>query len=66
MGTPQLIIRAINREVVQFINTPEMKERLAAEATEAAPPNTPEELSAYYARQVAMWERFVKSPGVKF
>ncbi len=64
-GTPAPIVRAINREIVQFINTAEMKERLAAEATEAAPPNTPEEFKQFFARQVVMWERFIKSSGVK-
>ena len=64
-GTPPAIVRAINREVVQFINSPEMKEKLALEATEAAPPNTPEEFRDFFARQVAMWDRFIKSSGVK-
>ena len=64
-GTPAAIVLAINREVVLYINTPEVKERLAAEATDAAPPNTPEEFRETFARQVAMWERFIKSSGVK-
>ncbi len=64
-GTPPAIVRAINREVVQFINSPEMKEKLALEATEAAPPNTPEEFREFFARQVVMWDRFIKSSGVK-
>jgi tripartite-type tricarboxylate transporter receptor subunit TctC len=66
MGTPQPVLQKINREVVQFIHTPEMRERLALEATEPAPPNTPDEFRAAFARQVAMWERFVKTSGVKF
>jgi tripartite-type tricarboxylate transporter receptor subunit TctC len=64
-GTPLPIVRAINREVVQYVNTPDMKERLALEATEAAPPNTPEEFRENFSRQVAMWERFIKSSGIK-
>ena len=64
-GVPPLIVLALNREVSQFMNSPEMKGRLAAEGAEAAPPRSPAEFKQTFARQVDMWEKFIKTSGIK-
>lgn len=64
-GVPPAILFALNREVGQFMNTPEMKRRLAADGAEAAPPNSPAEFKRVFAKQIEMWERFIRTSGIK-
>jgi tripartite-type tricarboxylate transporter receptor subunit TctC len=59
-GTPRPIILAINKEVNQILQNPEMIAKLAADGAEAEPPNTPEELNRRIDREVEKWTRFYK------
>jgi hypothetical protein len=47
------------------MNSADMKERLAAEGTEAAPPISPEEFRKMFTNEVNKWERFVKKSGIR-
>jgi tripartite-type tricarboxylate transporter receptor subunit TctC len=59
-GTPRAITAAINRVVTEGMNSPQMKERLAAEGSEPAERMTPEELRAILVRERVEVERRVK------
>ena len=63
--TPMTIVRIINRDVLDLMNSPEMKEKLAADAAEAAAPNTPEDFRKAIAREVEVWDKFIKTSGIK-
>lgn len=64
-GTSPAILLVLNREVSQFMNSPEMKEKLALEVTEAAPPGSPAEFKAAFVSEVDKWEKFLKSASIK-
>lgn len=64
-GTPSVVIQIINRDVSAVTNTPDMKEKVSADAAEIAPPNSPGEFSALLAREIAMWETFVRRSGIR-
>ena len=59
-GTPRPIVAALNRVVIDGMNTPEMTKRLAAEGAEPAERLAPAELKATVAREYAEVERTVK------
>jgi tripartite-type tricarboxylate transporter receptor subunit TctC len=63
--TPMTIVRTINRDVMDMMNSPEMKEKLTADAAEAAPPNTPEDFRKIITREVELWDKFIKTSGIK-
>ena len=64
-GVPPAIVAALNSEAQRFMNSAEMKSRLAAEGTEAAPANTPDEFRRTFVSQVDLWERFIRRSGIK-
>ena len=64
-GVPQAIQLAISREVGEIMNSPEVKEKVAADGAEAAPPGSPAEFSRRFAQEMGMWEKFIKSSGIK-
>ena len=47
------------------MNSTEMKDKLAADGAEAAPARSPREFTARFAAQVAMWDKFIKTSGIK-
>ena len=63
--TPMTIVRIINRDVLDVMNSPEMKEKLAADAAEPALPNTPEDFRRIVTREVEVWDKFIKTSGIK-
>ena len=65
-ATPLPILVNINREVSQFMNSPEMKAKLALDATEAAPPRSPAQFKAEFVSEVNKWEKFFQTAGLKF
>ena len=62
--TPPTIITKLNREIVRILQTQEMKERLAADGSEAVG-NTPEQFGAHIKSEVAKWAKVVKEAGIK-
>jgi tripartite-type tricarboxylate transporter receptor subunit TctC len=64
-GTSKRIINAINRVVGEFIGSPQMAQKLAAEGSQPAERMTPEELKVQFARDYEETERQVKQLKVK-
>jgi tripartite-type tricarboxylate transporter receptor subunit TctC len=65
-GTPAPVLLLINREVSEFMNSAEVKQRLEVDATEAAPPQSPAQFKAEFIAEVNKWEKFFKTSGLKF
>jgi len=64
-GTPAAILSAFNREVSLIVNSAELKAKLAADGSEPAPANTPEQYRDSLAKEITRWERLVKTTGIK-
>ena len=62
-GTPPEIVARIHREIARIVQSPDIRERLAAQGLEAAT-NTPAEFSAYIEAEVAKWGRVIRQAGV--
>jgi tripartite-type tricarboxylate transporter receptor subunit TctC len=59
-GTAPAIVLAINKEVNQIVQQPEIKARLAALGAETVPPNTPAQFTQTLEAEVAKWAKFFK------
>jgi tripartite-type tricarboxylate transporter receptor subunit TctC len=64
-GMPAAILNAVNSEVASIMNSPEMAQAVAADGAEVAPPAPPAAFKAKFARQIDMWENFIKRTGIK-
>ncbi len=64
-GTPMAIVEKINAAVIQVMNLPETQKVLAADGAEAAPPATPEEFKAKFARDYAELEKTISAANIK-
>jgi tripartite-type tricarboxylate transporter receptor subunit TctC len=65
LKTPDAIVAVINRDVLAATNTPEMREKISADAAEVAAPNTPAQFRALVLREISMWHKIVRTPGVR-
>ncbi len=63
-GTPSALVLSINRDVSAVVNAPEMKERLAADGAEAAPPNTPTQFRDLILAETARWSKIINNLGL--
>lgn len=63
-GTPRPIIVRLNAESVKTVQTPELREILAAEGSEPVA-STPEQFAATIAAEVTRWMKVVKAAGIK-
>jgi tripartite-type tricarboxylate transporter receptor subunit TctC len=64
-GTPRPILDAVNRHVGEFMNSPQMSQKLTAEGSEAAPRMTPDEFRAAFLRDYQEFERQIGQIKVK-
>ena len=64
-GTPRAIVNAVNRVVGDFMNSPQMAQKLAAEGSQAAERTTPEDFRAFFAREYEEVERQIRQIKVK-
>jgi tripartite-type tricarboxylate transporter receptor subunit TctC len=64
-GTPAPLVLALNREIGAVMGAPEVKERLAADGAEAAPPNTPAQFRDLINAEIARWGKIIKRLGLK-
>ena len=64
-GTPRPIIALWNREAARIVNAPEVEKKLSADGVEPAAPNTPEEFSAAFRRNVDNLDKFFRNSGIK-
>ncbi|MEQ1772967.1 MAG: tripartite tricarboxylate transporter substrate binding protein [Burkholderiales bacterium] len=63
-GTPLAVVQALNREVVQILNAPDMLEKFANDGSEPAP-GTPEKLRELFNRDIDKWTRLFERIKVK-
>jgi tripartite-type tricarboxylate transporter receptor subunit TctC len=63
-GTPKAVIKRLHDEIVRAVNSPDMNERLASSALEAAP-NTPEQFRKMVADELQRWARVIKEAGIR-
>ena len=63
--TPANIVSVLNRELVQAVSAPELKEKMASDGALPGAPLNPAELKAEYATDYARWDGVMKKAGVK-
>ena len=63
-GTPRPVVARLNAELVRIMHSPEVKDRLAAMATDPVT-STPEEFADYIKREIAKWGDVVRKAGLK-
>jgi len=63
-GTPPVIVRKLNTEVVKLLHLPDVRERLLATGTEASG-TTPEEFAAYIKSEIVKWAKVVRESGAR-
>jgi tripartite-type tricarboxylate transporter receptor subunit TctC len=63
-STPRALLRRMNSDAVQALNSPEVRERLHA-AGQSAAPSTPEEFQQEIRSDYAVWGKVVKSLNLK-
>jgi tripartite-type tricarboxylate transporter receptor subunit TctC len=61
---PSLIAR-LNRDVSAQMNAPEVREKLAADGAEPAPPDTPARFRAVIAAEISRWDKVVKALNIR-
>lgn len=62
--SPGLIL-TLNQAITAVLAAPEVKDRLAADGAEAAPPNTPTEFRKLIADEITRWSAFLKRVPLK-
>jgi tripartite-type tricarboxylate transporter receptor subunit TctC len=63
-GTPKPVIKRLHAEIARAVASPDMGERLAVSALEAAP-NTPEQFRKKIEEELKRWARVIKDAGIK-
>ena len=63
-ATPKEIVGRLAAAIAQSVQTPDMKQRLAAIGTEPAA-NTPEQFAAFLRDETAKWANVVRNAGIK-
>ena len=63
-GTPRPIVMRLNSELAKIMHAPDLKDRLAAMATEPRT-STPEEFAAYLRQEMAKWGEVLRKAGIK-
>lgn len=63
-GTPAEALQRLNREIVQTLPAPDVKQRLAQEGIELRT-STPAELASLNAEQFAKWMKVIREAGIK-
>ncbi len=62
---PVALIATLNKSVVAVMAAPEVRERLATDGAEAAPPNTPAEFDRMIATEIERWSAFLARARLK-
>ena len=63
-GTSSDIVNRLNRELVNIVRMPDVRDRLAAQGFDALS-TTPAEFAAYLRSEIAKWGKVVKATGVR-
>ncbi len=64
VGTPNAIVARLHKEMESALRSPEMRDRLAAEGSEAVA-TSPQEFGKFILSEIAKWAKVVKAAGVK-
>ncbi len=64
LNTPKEVVARLNSEIIKILNTPEMKERLAAQGAEVLT-NTPEQFSKFIRDEKSRWAQVIKTANLK-
>lgn len=62
--TPRSIIERLHREMVQILQSPQIKKRFAADAAETVG-NTPDEFAKHIRNELEKWDRVARNAGIK-
>jgi tripartite-type tricarboxylate transporter receptor subunit TctC len=63
-GTPREVVTRLNRAVVQIVQLPDVREKLAAQGAERLA-GTPEQTGEFIRREIARWAKVVKASGIR-
>lgn len=63
-GTPENVIATLNKAVVTFANSPELKKRYAAQGTDLVA-MSPKEFEEYLKREIQKWKKVVEASGAR-
>ena len=63
-ATPRAIIDRLNREIRAFLESPEVRQRLA-DLSGVPTPSSPEEMRALVEREIARWKRVVELKNIE-
>ncbi len=63
-GTPRVILKKANDEVVRLLNSPAVEERFASMGLEPLG-STPEQFAARIEREIPLWAKIVKAAGIR-
>lgn len=63
-GTSPALVQRLNEAIVRIINSPEVRDRLAAQGAEALP-STPEELGRHTRTELQRWARVIRESGAR-
>lgn len=63
-GTPREIVNRLNREIVDILRQPDVKERLFQQGFETVV-STPEQFAAYMRTELGKWAKVIKQAGIK-
>lgn len=64
-GVPNAALATLHDEFGRIMNSPQMKERLAADGAEAAVPMSQARFRSLYLAEINRWERFIKTSGIR-
>jgi tripartite-type tricarboxylate transporter receptor subunit TctC len=64
-GVPAALQAKIARDVGEIMNSPEVREKVTADGAEVAPTRSPAEFAKRFAQEMDMWDKFIKSSGIK-
>jgi tripartite-type tricarboxylate transporter receptor subunit TctC len=63
--TPAVIVNTLNQTIGSIMTLPDVKERLAADGAEPAPPHSPEQFRAIIADEIKRWGTFLQRTRLK-
>lgn len=63
--TPDSVLQIINRDTLNVTNTADVRDKVAADAAEIAPPHTPHDFGKLLASEIRMWQKIVRTSGIR-
>lgn len=64
-GTPKPIIEKLNAAIMKTVQDPDIQEKLRNFGLQPAPPNSPEDFTAFVVSEIARWNRTIDATGVQ-